>query len=58
MPISQFFVRIDLSKNAPICWMKLATRTPDATITMGPGHHATNPAKNPQKGPRTLWVQT
>ena len=28
------------------------------TITIGPGHQATNPAKNPQKGPSALWVQT
>ena len=28
------------------------------TSEIGPGHHATNPAKNPQKGPSTLWVHT
>ncbi len=28
------------------------------TSEIGPGHHATKPAKNPQNGPRTLWVQT
>src|SRR5919109_3242556 len=28
------------------------------TSEIGPGHHATKPAKNPQNGPRTLCVQT
>ena len=28
------------------------------TSEIGPGHHATKPAKNPQNGPSTLWVQT
>jgi hypothetical protein len=28
------------------------------TSEIGPGHQATKPAKNPQNGPRTLWVQT
>ena len=28
------------------------------TIEIGPGHHATKPAKNPQNGPSTLCVQT
>ena len=27
-------------------------------MPIGPGHHATNPAKNAQNGPRALWVQT
>src|SRR5438093_3582463 len=31
---------------------------PMNTREVGPGHQATNPAKNPQNGPRTLWVQT
>src|SRR5919206_3618851 len=45
-------------KNAATCCAKFATRIPAATMTSGPGHQATNPAKNPQNGPRTLWVQT
>ena len=62
-PISQFFVRIAHGsplqvKNEAVCWRKLATRTPMTTIVIGPGHQATNPAKNPQNGPSTLCVQT
>ncbi len=34
------------------------TRIGAKIIASGPGHHATNPAKKPQKGPRALWVQT
>src|SRR6476469_8851748 len=44
--------------NTASCWRKFATRMPMNTIEIGPGHQATNPAKNPQKGPSTLWVQT
>ncbi len=63
MPSSQFFVRIAhgsplQSKNAAVCCRKFATSTPMKTIEIGPGHQATNPAKNPQNGPRTLWVHT
>src|SRR5215467_3014023 len=32
--------------------------TSDPVRTMTPGHHATNPAKNPQNEPRALWVHT
>ena len=63
IPICQFSVRIAHGlplqvKNAAVCWRKFATRTPMTTIVMGPGHQATNPAKNPQNGPRALCVQT
>src|SRR6266702_1861540 len=34
------------------------TSEPDRIMTRTPGHHATNPAKNPQNGPRALWVHT
>src|SRR5438067_4707987 len=51
-------VRMAWPPNAATCWMKFATRMPAATSTSGPGHQATNPAKNPQKGPRTFWVHT
>src|SRR5439155_16423592 len=63
IPISQFFVRIAHGcplqvKKVANCWRKFATRTPMKTRETGPGHQATNPAKNPQNGPRTLCVQT
>ena len=63
MPICQFSLRIAQGwplqvKNLAVCWRKFATKTPMTTIVIGPGHHATKPAKNPQKGPSTLWVQT
>src|SRR5262249_29588268 len=35
-----------------------ATSDPDRIMTRTPGHHAANPAKNPQNEPRALWVQT
>ena len=62
-PICQFSVRIAHGwplhvKNEAVCWRKFATSTPITTIVIGPGHHATNPAKNPQNGPSALWVQT
>src|SRR5439155_16083557 len=62
-PSCQFFVRIAHGwplqvKNDANCWRKLATRIPMKTSEIGPGHQATNPAKNPQNGPRTLWVHT
>src|SRR5262249_38697955 len=34
------------------------TRDPDRIMTRTPGHHAANPAKNPQNEPRALWVHT
>ena len=34
------------------------TSAPARIMTRTPGHHATNPAKNPQNGPRALWVHT
>src|SRR6516164_3464649 len=34
------------------------TSDPDRIMTRTPGHHATNPAKNPQNEPRALWVHT
>src|SRR5215469_11684275 len=34
------------------------TRVPDRIMTRTPGHHATNPAKNPQNEPRAFWVHT
>src|SRR5215469_7621770 len=34
------------------------TRDPDKIMTRTPGHHAANPAKNPQNEPRALWVHT
>src|SRR6516162_7418164 len=34
------------------------TSDPVRTMTRTPGHHATNPAKNPQNEPRALWVHT
>src|SRR5262249_10519440 len=34
------------------------TSDPDRIMTRTPGHHAANPAKNPQNEPRALWVQT
>ena len=63
IPISQFFVRIAHGcplqvKKVANCWRKFATRIPMKTRETGPGHQATNPAKNPQNGPRTLCVQT
>ena len=44
--------------NTANCWRKFANKIPMNTSEIGPGHHATKPAKNPQNGPRTLWVQT
>src|SRR5205809_1367719 len=63
IPNSQFFVRIAHGcplqvKKVANCWRKFATRIPMKTRETGPGHQATNPAKNPQNGPRTLCVQT
>src|SRR5438093_10437622 len=62
-PICKFSVRIAHGlplqvKNAAVCWRKFGTRTPITTMVMGPGHQATNPAKNPQNGPSALWVHT
>src|SRR5256885_16719552 len=34
------------------------TSAPARIMTRTPGHHATNPAKNPQNGPRAFWVHT
>src|SRR5215471_13484349 len=34
------------------------TREPARIMTRTPGHHAANPAKNPQNEPRVLWVHT
>src|SRR6266852_8867134 len=34
------------------------TSDPDRIMTRTPGHHATNPAKNPQNDPSALWVHT
>src|SRR6516164_11006215 len=34
------------------------TSVPDKIMTRTPGHHAANPAKNPQNEPRALWVHT
>src|SRR5215471_7882402 len=34
------------------------TSDPDKIMTRTPGHHAANPAKNPQNEPRALWVHT
>src|SRR6266581_6217289 len=34
------------------------TSDPDRTMTRTPGHHAANPAKNPQNEPKALWVHT
>src|SRR5262245_26204992 len=62
-PSCQFLVKMHgngqsgFTKTANCC-AKFATRIPMKTIEIGPGHQATNPAKNPQKGPRTLWVHT
>src|SRR5690348_6445011 len=39
-------------------WESDTTSEPDRIMTRTPGHHATNPAKNPQNGPRALWVHT
>src|SRR5499425_1666494 len=34
------------------------TSAPARIMTRTPGHHAANPAKNPQNGPRAFWVHT
>src|SRR5215469_5731680 len=34
------------------------TSEPERIMTSTPGHHAANPAKNPQNEPSALWVQT
>src|SRR5260221_7420307 len=34
------------------------TSDPATIMTRAPGHHAANPAKNPQNEPRALWVHT
>jgi hypothetical protein len=62
-PICQFSVKMhgnsqDGFAKTANCWRKFANRIPMNTSEIGPGHHATKPAKNPQNGPRTLWVQT
>src|SRR5258706_13121263 len=36
----------------------VTTSDPARIMTRTPGHHAANPAKNPQNGPRALWVHT
>src|SRR5215467_2949933 len=62
-PSCQFCVKMhgnvhDGLTNTANCCRKFATRMPMNTSEIGPGHQATKPAKNPQKGPRTLWVHT
>src|SRR5437667_7949169 len=39
-------------------WESETTSVPDRIMTRTPGHHAANPAKNPQNEPRALWVHT
>src|SRR5215469_2144683 len=41
-----------------MAWESVTTSDPVRTMTRTPGHHATNPAKNPQNGPRAFWVHT
>src|SRR5262249_16603809 len=41
-----------------IACASVTTSVPDKIMTRTPGHHATNPAKNPQNEPRALWVHT
>ena len=39
-------------------WSSVTTRSAVATMTSAPGHQAQKPAKNPQKLPSALLVQT
>ena len=47
-----------LNDPGQIPWASETTRMGANTMAASPGHHATNPAKNPQNGPSTLRVQT
>src|SRR5499427_11143656 len=47
-----------VNKLALIACASVTTSDPDRIMTRTPGHHAANPAKNPQNEPRALWVHT
>src|SRR5215469_3947936 len=47
-----------VSRLGSIPWIRATISVPVRPMTRTPGHHATNPAKNPQNEPRVLCVHT